>query len=119
MKVLLIESDAHLRDGYALYLRLQGWQVVCADWPDADGPLTEAYGAAIVDASVNVADGQPLWQVLALQGQCPVIALAMSSRQEYAVAHAHLPLVTCLVKPFSLARLSDQLQRLHVQRRVA
>ncbi|MCW5879462.1 MAG: response regulator transcription factor [Anaerolineae bacterium] len=119
MRVLLVEPNAYWRDGYTYYLRDEGWDVDPAATVQLSEVAVRPYAAAIVDASVQSDNGQPLWQALAHSAGYPVIVLALTPAQEEALRQATLPHVRYLVKPFSLSCLSLFLRHLHVQRNVA
>jgi DNA-binding response OmpR family regulator len=119
MRVLLVEDDARLRAGYALYLEREGWRVDQSDLGCWKTWLEQPYALAIVDAGVAGEDGQPLWLSLARHTQRPILALALSHAQEDAIRRSRLPNVTYLVKPFSLRSLNRALRALAVHREVA
>ncbi len=119
MRVLLIEPNACWRDGYTYYLRDKGWDVEAAATAQLSEVADEAYLAAIVDASLQTEDGQPLWQALARRAGYPVIVLALTLAQEDTLRRAAPPHIRYLVRPFSLSCLALSLRHLHVQRNVA
>lgn len=119
MRVLLVESNACWREGYAYYLKGEGWDVEAAATAQLSEVVAQPYLAAIVDASLQTEGGQPLWQVLARSAGYPVIVLALTPAHEESLRRAAGPPVPYLVKPFSLSHLATSLRGLHIPRYAA
>lgn len=119
MKVLLVEDDAQLRTGYALYLEREGWGVEQTAKPQPSLFWEQPFALAIVDAGVMCDDGRPLWRCLAERSKRPILALALSLNQEDELRQARLPNLSFLIKPFSLRSLAHMVRDLTVQREVA
>lgn len=111
MQLLLIETNARLRNGYTYFLRQCGWDVDALARAAPVDFLTQPYAAAVVDAAAVVSDGRPLWEALARASKRPVIALALTMDEETELRQSRLPNVEYLIKPFSLLSLLALIER--------
>lgn len=117
-KILVVEDDTEIREGVAIYLKSQGYEVIQA----ANGKeglekiKTQEFHLAIVDIMMPVMDGiTMLVELRALGHLFPVIMLSAKSEEVDKIMGLNMGADDYVTKPFTpmelLARVNSQLRR--------
>ncbi|MCB9479926.1 MAG: response regulator [Deltaproteobacteria bacterium] len=114
-KILMVEDDAAIRDVFTRGLTMKGYEVLTtSDASEGRDLFTcEKPDLVVSDVSLEGADGLTfLEEIRELDPLCPLIVMTGYSSEERAIRAARLSVADYLLKPISIARLYEVLERL-------